>query len=337
MVDTEYVLRQTDAWFPYYYLFHPTTTSNPKLSFQDGDFEKILSKDEFSLFKGEPKQPMNAFNFFIKKLSTEQKVDFKTAVQAYRILSKEEKDVYIEMSRKAKIQYKHDLATYLFSLPPDEQATYLTKLEAPKRTRVKKEKIVSTKNGDDVDEDLEDDEEIGLQSTVDFDDSTMPPNQIEVLATHDSADFDDAATADNRIEVIDVYTIKTEFDPMPSNNDHQQAAETSRATTKTKASEKASKSKPSGSKSLDNSRADADESSPSKGNSMLTESEQQTPRRSFSSKLGTDDESVSSNVSEKKKDKSHKRKRREEENEEIIDFENKKIKQEVEEPTRVPS
>lgn len=281
---------------------------------------------------------MNAFNFFIKKLSTEQKIDFKTAVQAYRVLSKEEKDVYIEMSRKAKIQYKHDLATYLFSLPPDEQAAYLNKLEAPKRTRVKKEKIVHPKNGDDVEEDVEDDEEIGLQTTVDFEDSTIPSNQIEVIATQDSPDFDEAA--DNRIEVIDVYTIKTEFDPLPTNNDHQAAGETSRATTKSKSSDKASKSKASGSKSLENSRTEADESSPSKANSSQNESDQQTPRKSSSSKslsMGTDDESISSNVSEKKRDKAHKRKRREEAHEEIIDFENKKIKQEIEEPSRVPS
>lgn len=309
------------------------------VTFQDADFEKILSKDEYSLFKGEPKQPMNAFNFFIKKLSTEQKIDFKTAVQAYRILSKEEKDVYIEMSRKAKIQYKHDLATYLFSLPPDEQAAYLNKLEAPKRTRVKKEKIVNPKNGDDADDDIEDEDDIGLQSTVDFDDSTVPSNQIEVIATQDSADFDDAATAANQIEVIDVYTIKTEFDPLPSSNNHQSAGETATATAnKSNASDKTSKS--SGSKSKDNSRIEPEEPSPSKGNSTTqNESEPQTPRKLSKSvaPTGTDDESVSSNVSEKKKSKSHKRKRREEESEEIIDFENKKIKQEIEEPSRVPS
>ncbi len=312
------------------------------VTFQDADFEKILSKDEYSLFKGEPKQPMNAFNFFIKKLSTEQKIDFKTAVQAYRILSKEEKDVYIEMSRKAKIQYKHDLATYLFSLPPDEQAAYLNKLEAPKRTRVKKEKIVNPKNGDDADDDIEDEDDIGLQSTVDFDDSTVPSNQIEVIATQDSADFDDAATAANQIEVIDVYTIKTEFDPLPSSNNHQSAGETATATAnKSNASDKTSKSsKATGSKSKDNSRIEPEEPSPSKGNSTTqNESEPQTPRKLSKSvaPTGTDDESVSSNVSEKKKSKSHKRKRREEESEEIIDFENKKIKQEIEEPSRVPS
>lgn len=311
--------------------------SNFKFLLQDGDFEKILSKDEYSLFRGEPKQPMNAFNFFIKKLSTEQKVDFKTAVVAYRNLSKEEKDEYIEMSRKAKIQYKHDLATYLFSLPPDDQAAYLNKLEAPKRTRVKKEKIISPKNGDDVEEDLEEDEEI-LPNATDFDDS----NQIEVLATQDSADFDDAATADNRIEVIDVYTIKTEFDP----SDHQPTmsnpiAETLKTPTKSKSPEKVPKSKASESKSQENSRIDADESSSSKGNSLLNESDQQTPRKESLSKSthATDDDqsSITSSVSEKKKDKSHKRKRKEEDAEEIIDFENKKIKQEMEEPARIPS
>lgn len=286
---------------------------------------------------------MNAFNFFIKKLSTEQKVDFKTAVLAYRNLSKEEKDVFIEMSRKAKIQYKHDLATYLFSLPPDEQAAYLNKLEAPKRTRVKKEKIISPKNGDDVDEDLEDDEEI--PNTVDFEDSSIPSNQIEVLATQDSVDFDDAATSDNRIEVIDVYTIKTEFDPIQCNNDtlniSHQVGETSKATTKSKTPDKVSKTKATASKS-ENTRTDADESSSSKGNSVLNESDQQTPRKISSTKSvthTTDDEqsSITSSISEKRKDKSHKRKRKEEDNEEIIDFENKKIKQEIEEPARVPS
>lgn len=284
---------------------------------------------------------MNAFNFFIKKLSTEQKVDFKTAVLAYRSLSKEEKDVYIEMSRKAKIQYKHDLATYLFSLPPDEQTAYLNKLEAPKRTRVKKEKTISPKNDDDVDDDLEDDEEIGTE------DSSLPSNQIEVLAIQDSADFDDTAISDNPIEVIDVYTIKTEYDPTQCNNDtlniSQQVGETSKATTKSKTADKVSRSNASGSKS-ENSKIDADESSSNKGNSLLNESDQQTPGKVPASKSlahTTDDEqsSITSSISEKKKDKSHKRKRKEEEehNEKIIDFENKKIKQELEEPTRVPS
>lgn len=310
-------------------------------AYEDGDFEKILSKDEYSLFKGEPKQPMNAFNFFIKKLSTEQKVDFKTAVQAYRSLSKEEKDTFIEMSRKAKIQYKHDLATYLFSLPPDDQTAYLNKLEAPKRTRVKKEKVVNPKNGlDDVEEDVEDDEEIGLQTSIEFEESTIPSNQIEVIATQDSADFDEAAAADNTIEEIDVFTIKTEFDST-ADNDNQTSdlsAEPSKAPSKSKASDKVAKSKASGSKQTENSKAD--DSLPNKKTSLQNPSEEQTPRKSSSSKLvsqTTDDESISSNVSEKKKDKAHKRKRREEENEEIIDFENKKIKVEVEEPTRVPS
>lgn len=310
-------------------------------AYEDGDFEKILSKDEYSLFKGEPKQPMNAFNFFIKKLSTEQKVDFKTAVQAYRTLSKEEKDVYIEMSRKAKIQYKHDLATYLFSLPPDEQAAYLNKLEAPKRTRVKKEKVTNPKNGlDDADEDIEDDEEIGLQGTVDFDDSTIPSNQIEVIATQDSADFDDAAAADNTIEEIDVFTIKTEFDST-LNNDHQTSTtsvttEPPKTSTKSKTSDKVVKSKASGSKQTEN--PEADDSLTNKKTSSQNQNEEQTPRKSSLSKSlaqGTDDESIASNVSEKKKDKTQKRKRRDEEID--IDFENKKIKQEVVEPTRVPS
>lgn len=280
---------------------------------------------------------MNAFNFFIKKLSTEQKIDFKTAVQAYRILSKEEKDAYVEMSRKAKIQYKHDLATYLFSLPPDDQTAYLNKLEAPKRTRVKKEKVVNPKNGDDVDDEIEDDEEIGLQTTADFEESTIPSSQIEVLATQDSADFDDAATADNRIEVIDVYTIKTEFsetDPLPCNNDHQ-AEPISKATAKSKAADKASaKSKASGStRTTDNSKTEADD---------VVSPNHETPRKSTLSKSSssqgfTDDESITSIVSEKKKDKANKRKRREEGAEEIVDFENKKIKQELEEPSRVPS
>lgn len=308
--------------------------------------EKILSKDEYSLFKGEPKQPMNAFNFFIKKLSSEQKIDFKTAVQAYRNLSKEEKDVYIEMSRKAKVQYKHDLATYLFSLPPDDQAQYLNKLETPKRTRVKKEKVVNAKNDDDVDEDIEDDEEIVLQNTVQFEHTQIPANQIEVIATQDTAEFDSSA---NPIEVIDVYTIKTEFDPLPTNNDHQEttAINTVGATPKTppksKASDKVSKSKAAASKSLETSKLGAGE--PSKGDS--TQSEAETPRKSASksSSQVTDDESITSN--EKKKDKSHKRKRKEEENvekvekieevEDVEEVDEKKIKLEIEEPTRVPS
>ncbi|KAG4072804.1 hypothetical protein HA402_009627 [Bradysia odoriphaga] len=309
-------------------------------AYEDGDFEKILSKDEYSLFKGEPKQPMNAFNFFIKKLSTEQKVDFKTAVQAYRSLSKEEKDVYIEMSRKAKIQYKHDLATYLFSLPPDEQTAYLNKLEAPKRTRVKKEKIVNSKNDDDVDDDIEDDEEIALQTSLEFEESTIPSNQIEVIATQDSPDFDDAAAADNTVEELDVFTIKTEFDPT-ANNDHptsmsNTSLETSKTSTKSKTSDKAAKSK--ASKPAEHS--EPDDSLSNKKNSLQNECDEQTPRKSTLSKSlsqVTDDESISSSVSEKKRDKTHKRKRREEENEDIVDFENKKIKQEVVEPTRVPS
>lgn len=279
---------------------------------------------------------MNAFNFFIKKLSTEQKVDFKTAVQAYRTLSKEEKDVYIEMSRKAKVQYKHDLAKYLFSLPPDEQAAYLNKLEAPKRPRVKREKVVTTKNGDDVDvDDIDDDEEINLQSTGDFED-TIVSGQIEVIATQDSADFDEAAKkSDNPIEEIDVTTIKME--PISSTDDLLSPNTAGTASkTPSKSSEKAAKA--SGSKSADKSRQDVDESR--KGSSTQNDSTNHTPRKSSASKSTapvTDDDATGNASAEKRKDKSQKRKRREEETEDIVDFENKKIKQEMEEPSRVPS
>lgn len=315
---------------------------------QDGDYEKILSKDEYSLFKGEPKQPMNAFNFFIKKLSTEQKIDFKSAVQAYRTLSKEEKDVYIEMSRKAKIQYKHDLATYLFSLPPDEQTAYLKKLDAPKRTRVKKEKAVAAENGDTVDDDVVDDEDddLALQTTAEFDETTIPSSQIEVIATQDSADFDEAVAAapNSQIEVIDVY-IKTEYDPATTNDDLQTSTasnegnnSTAAATpTPSKSSEKPTKASGSKSATAANSSIEADESTPKKANDSTKRSTpQKTPQKPTTP--ATDDESNTTTVSEKKKDKAHKRKRKEDEpTEEVVDFENKKIKQEVEEPTRIPS
>jgi len=186
-----------------------------------------------------------------------------------------------------------------------------------------------------VDEDLEDDEEI-LPNHADFDGS----NNIEVIATQDSADFDDAAMANNPIETIDVYTIKTEFDPIQCNNDSLSTGENSKPPTKSKTSDSDSKPKASSKKSLDISEMDSDEPSSSKGNFVLNESDQETPRKTSKSSHTTDDEQspiTSTSVSEKKKEKSHKRKRREEDKEEHGDFKNKKIKQEVEEPERVPS
>lgn len=254
-----------------------------------------------SLFKGEPKQPMNAFNFFIKKLSTERKVDFKTAVKKYRDLSKEEKDVYIEMSRKAKIQYKHDLATYLFSLPPDEQTQYLTKLDTPKRTRIKKEKVVNPKSADDVDYGMEEsfvnnndfEDESILPDPIDPIDSIDPMEPIEVIATQDSADFDEAVTAGNKVEVMDVFTIKTEVaethcDTSVGNDRSEKSTE-----------------------SLENSKIGADESS------VLNKSEQETPRKHDGEQSSTSDRK------ERKRDKKDKKKHKQDE--EIADDEQSSV------------
>lgn len=90
----------------------------------------------------------------------------KLAAPAYRCLSKEEKDVYIEMERKAKIQYQRDLESYILSLPSEEQKTYSKKLKNSKRKRATKQtvkpeidKLVKPDDLDDIDDDSENGEQ----------------------------------------------------------------------------------------------------------------------------------------------------------------------------------